>query len=62
LSRAESCCQQSEREAWGRLPTCAPIVNRRWNRRVNNPLQDDTLPHGPLSAGFDIMEVLRHAA
>jgi hypothetical protein len=46
----------------GMLITCAPIANRRWNRRVNNPLQDDTLPHGPLSAGFDIMEVLRHAA
>jgi hypothetical protein len=27
------------------LPTCAAIVNRRWNRRVNNPPQDDILPH-----------------
>jgi hypothetical protein len=30
---------------WGRLPTCAPIFNRRNNRRINNPPQDGILPH-----------------
>jgi hypothetical protein len=30
---------------WGRLPTCAPIGNRRKLGRVSNPPQDAILPH-----------------
>jgi hypothetical protein len=30
---------------WGRMPSCAPVGNRRFRKRVTNPTQVSNLPH-----------------